>query len=271
MKIYWQVTLGGKREFRALMNLQEAIAAVQGSGLENASVVADFIRTQGGDLSSAQENLNSITQERDRLADNNATLLGQKRRATTERDEWKEKFLGIARQFTEEGDDEDAVAKRMDDLKAEVEDLRAGKATAEEERDNAIAETGKLQGEVSLRDVSQHLNVSAVLLKRLLPDVEPTAYVIDGDDVFVNIKGDNDDVAKKPWSEVLEAQPPEIQNALSGSQEPSGDDDNTTTNRRKAPTAPPSSPPKSKAKGVNGSLTRMGFGGPGVAAKKSSD
>jgi hypothetical protein len=251
------------------MNLQEAIAAAQASGLDNAAVLADFIRTQGADLSSTQEQVRQITEERDRLTDNNSTLLGQKRRAKEERDQWQQKYQAVASQFLQEGDDEEAADKRLSDLAAEVEQLRTAKADAESARDEALKAAGDLQSEVTLRDVSQHLGVSAVLLKRLIP-VEASSYVIEGDDVHVLTKEGETEV-KKPWSEVLEAQDPAIQQALQGTvTAPTTTDEPATPTSRppRRPSAPPTQPSKEGVK-VDTTLGNMGFKGPGVSRKES--
>ena len=256
------------------MNLQEVLSAIQSSGLENAGSLADFVRNLDGDRASVQQQLDQITTERDRLADNNPQLLGQLKSARRERDQWKEKYQGIATQFMQDGDDEEAAAKRLENLTAEVEALKTARTEAEQARDQAIDQVNKLTGEVTLRDVSAKLGVPSVLLKPLVP-VDPANYVIGDDGVFIKVQ-DGEETKQVSWSEFLEQQPPEIRQALNvkptenNSPAPANNNspaptENSSPAPRKGPSAPPSNPPKPAD--VNNTLGKLGFKGPSAAKK----
>lgn len=249
------------------MDIDTAIAIINASELGNKVEVAAAIAALKEVWAGAQTQVTSLAEEKARLVENNATLLGQKAAA-------KSRVAELEKQMSElvsaAGDDEDE-ATAIANLKTLAEDLKKAKADLEAmvtERDSAIAAKADLQGEITYRDASAKLGVESVVLQKLL-ELPADRLIVEGD--AVKVKGEGEGAAALTFDEYVEAQPDAIKRMVNLARGSAGDGGGDRsgggdTTKGKGPKAPPSGEPKNTS--VASVVSAMGFKGPPTAAKQ---
>jgi len=242
------------------MDLAQAIQAISGSGLENASQIVGVLQQTQQELTTAQQSATSLTEERDRVVEHNNKLLGQKTSAKKEVDQLREKLAKLTAAYAEGGDDEDAALEKLQNLANEIKEVKEKLTAAEQARDAAIAEKGDLEKSLIYQQASVKLGVEKLLLEKIL-ELPAERLVVSDDGVKVKDKDDKE----VSFEDYLEGQPEEIRRIVSRSVNSDGGGDGGGGDDKGkgggGPTAPPTSPPDSKG-GAKQYLQAAGFTGP---------
>jgi DNA repair exonuclease SbcCD ATPase subunit len=246
------------------MDLTQAIQAIAASALEHAEEITEALRNTESDLATAQQQVEDLTNERDKLVENNSRLLGQKGAATARVKELEDRIAALVQQVAEEGEDQEAALERLQNLTEELKQTQTNLATVEKERDVAIAEKSALQESLTYQKAATKLGLpDSLLLERLL-ELPADRIVVNDDGVLV--KAEDSDKTQS-FDDFLETQPETIKRvvklAISGDKE--ADSEPPQPRPAVGPKAPPAD--SSKPSDTTAFLKSAGFTGPPALSK----
>jgi DNA polymerase III alpha subunit (gram-positive type) len=239
------------------MDLAQAIAAISGSGIDNASQIVSALQSVQQEMSSQAATVTSLTEERDRVVEHNNKLLGQKTAARKEADGLKDKLAKLTASIAEGDGDEEQALERLQNLADELKQTKEKLTTAEQEKEAAISDKTKLEQSLTYQQAAQKLGAKPIVFEKLL-ELPADRLLIEGD--AVKVKGEDDKLLA--FDEFLGTQPADVrelvERAISGKPEDNGTE--TPPRKTGGPTAPPSNPPKTDL--ASSYLEKAGFGIP---------
>ena len=247
------------------MDLTQAIKAVEGSGLENAGAIVDAMKSAQTQIATTTQQATELTQERDRLVDNNAKLLGQKGTANGKLKDLQERLSKVLSVVAEGEEDQEKQFEALEKLTEQIKALTKERDNAVKEKDEAIASKGELERGLKIEKAAAKLGITSLLMDKLL-EIDPDKLIITDDGVKVKGEGDKE----LTWDEYLAKQPKEVQRVIQLAVKGEGDEgegdgegdsgEGDGEGEKRGPSAPPAKPPQKGKAGAY--LKTAGFIGP---------
>ncbi|MFH7241773.1 MAG: hypothetical protein ACHWZW_02880 [Spirulina sp.] len=249
------------------MDIAVAIATINGSELGQKAEVVAAIEALRTELSTAKAQVDGLTEERSKLAENNAGLLAQKANANARLKDLEKKISELTAVIATDGEDQDATLERLKGLGEELQQAKADLANAQQREAEAIAAKAGLEQQLVYRDAGAKLGVETVVFEKLL-ELPGDRIIIDDDGV--KVRGEGDDAKLVPFDDYLATQTEAVQRmvklAMGGTDSNGQPVSGTAPNGRKpGPSAPPTSgKPKPSA---TEAVEALGFKGPAFQRK----
>lgn len=249
------------------MNIEQALAAIAASSIDQAAAITEAIRGLQGTATAAEARVESLTTERDRLAENNASLLAEKGKANARARDLEGKLSELVKAYGEDGADEAAALDRLKNLTAELTTVKAERDAAIAEKGTAEEKMAELAAGLTYRDAAAKLGCEPIVLQKLL-EIPADRIVLAEDGVKVKAaEGD----AVQPFDDFLEAQPEATKKlaklAIAGKAEDAPGPGPAP--KGGGPKAPPTAPPP-KAGDAKTYLEKAGFKGPVMPSKAAT-
>jgi len=231
------------------------------------AIISNSELDQKGDIVAAIEQLRAeaaqvegLTSEKNKLAENNASLLAQKSTANKRVKELEEKIADLTKAIAADGEDQDAALERFKGLADELKQAKEELTAAQQKEQDAIAAKASLEQQLVYRDAGAKLNVAPIVFEKLL-GLPGDRLAVEGDKVLV--KGEGDDAKPQAFSDYLEAQPDDIKKLVAAAMGEVTDGGNPPPKPKPGPTAPPTE--GGKKDDARSTLASMGFKGPAIA------